>query len=193
MLFVLNLMEDDGEEHLFERDDVAIDRCIAELAKGNISAMTELYNLTKSAIYGFSLSLVKNAQDAEDILQETYIKIFTSAPNYVTQKKPMAWIFTITRNLSLMKIRAKSKIIDITDDILESNYMDVSQVSNEDKFILKAIIRELSDEEAQIVMLYAVAGYKHKEIAELLDIPLSTILSKYRRALAKLRTKLETL
>lgn len=52
-------------------------------------------------------------------------------------------------------------------------------------------MKQLTDQERQIVMLHAVAGFKHREIAELLELPLSTVLSKYRRALKKLRHSLE--
>ena len=61
------------------------------------------------------------------------------------------------------------------------------QMSAEDKLVLTECLKNLSDEERQIVMLHAVSGFKHREIARLLEMPLSTVLSKYNRAMKKLR------
>lgn len=61
----------------------------------------------------------------------------------------------------------------------------------EDRAVLEAALNILSDQERQIVVLHAAAGLKHREIAKLLELPLPTVLSKYRRALSKLKTKLE--
>ncbi len=64
-------------------------------------------------------------------------------------------------------------------------------VTVEDRQVLDAALTALADDERQIVLLHAVTGWKHREIAGLLELPLSTVLSKYRRALLKLKTKLE--
>ena len=61
----------------------------------------------------------------------------------------------------------------------------------EDNLVLTAALQSLKAEESQIVMLYAVAGFKHREIASLLELPLSTVLSKYSRAIRKLKTILK--
>ena len=65
--------------------------------------------------------------------------------------------------------------------------LDSHQVTDEDRIVLAAAINSLGDEERQIVTLHALTGMKHREIAELLDLPLATVLSKYRRALIKLK------
>ena len=65
------------------------------------------------------------------------------------------------------------------------------EVSQEDRLMLRMVLQVLSEEELQIVMLHAVAGCKHREIAQLLELPLPTVLSKYHRALKKLRKQWE--
>ena len=69
--------------------------------------------------------------------------------------------------------------------------MDSHDVTTEDRTVLTAALSALSEEERQIIMLHVTAGLKHREIAQLLELPLSTVLSKYRRALSKLKQKLE--
>ena len=66
-------------------------------------------------------------------------------------------------------------------------WADVPAVDHEDRMMLAALLRLLTEEERQIVVLHAVSGMKHREIAALLKMNLSTVLSKYNRALKKLR------
>ena len=74
--------------------------CIQKNAAGDKEALAALYEQTHAAVYGFALSILKNAQDAEDVLQDTYIQVWKAAENYVSAGKPLSWIFTITRNLA---------------------------------------------------------------------------------------------
>ena len=91
------------------------DGLISQIALGDTEALRELYEKTSSAVYGFALSILKNQHDAQDVMQELYVKVYENAPQYVSRGKPMAWILTITRNLSLMKLReaARKRIIQI--------------------------------------------------------------------------------
>lgn len=159
------------------------------LAEGDQTAMTELYTATSSAVYGFALSIVKNTADAEDIMQETYIRIYRAAPTYQRLGKPMAWILTIVRNLSLMKLRERKT--DTLPDDFELSSGETLHLVSENRLVLRTALRHLSDEERQIVTLYAISGMKHREISELLGLTLSTTLSKYHRALKKLQILLK--
>lgn len=166
---------------------------IAAMAAENTQALAMLYEQTKTAVYGFALSLTKNSQDAEDVTQETYVRLFQAAKSYRPRGKPMAWILTITRNLSLMKLRKrKNQGTPFQDHLVadEKQEQDFSENSI-NRIVLKTVLQALSDEERQIVMLHSVTGLKHREIAEVLQIPLSTALSKYRRALSKLKKGLK--
>ena len=80
------------------------DALINQIAMGNKEALRELYEKTSSAVYGFALSILANQHDAQDVMQELYVKVYENAPQYVCRGKPMAWLLTITRNLSLMKL-----------------------------------------------------------------------------------------
>ena len=102
----------------------------------------------------------------------------------------MAWILTITRNLCLQKLREQKKTADIPQEDWEPYLQHREALSPEDRLILQVCMNQLSDEERQIVILHAVAGFKHREIAKSLQLPLSTVLSKYNRALKKLKTYL---
>lgn len=162
-----------------------------QIAEGDMQALETVYHQTYQAVYGFILSILKNQYDAEDILQETYIKIKTGAHLYKPQGKPLAWIFTIARNLSYMKIRKDKNTQTSPYEELE-NMLDFSAVEDkENKLLLEAAFSILGDEERQIIILHANTGMKHREIAALVKLPLSTVLSKYNRGLKKLRNYIE--
>ena len=76
-----------------------IENYIKDISKGDKEALSKLYEVTKSSVYGFALSILKNMHDAEDVLQEVYVKIYENASLYQANKKPLAWILKITKNL----------------------------------------------------------------------------------------------
>lgn len=159
---------------------------IHRIGKGDKEAFADLYRQTERALYSFVLSLTKNHHDSLDIMQETYLKVRASAHLYKPMGKPLAWMFTIARNLTMTHFRQTKRFTekedDLEDDLLFSYVTDVT-----DRMVLQTAMEALTEEERQIVLLFAVNGFKHREIAEALEIPLSTVLSKYRRSLAKLK------
>jgi len=160
---------------------------ISRIAAGEKQALETLYMETKTAVYGFVLSIVRNPHTAEDIMQETYVKIYVSAEGYEPRGKPMAWILTIARNLSMMKLREKSsKHISLEQDWSDAKSDDGVERSL-DRIVLETAMNILSEDERQIITLHDVAGMKHREISKILQIPLPTVLSKYRRTLSKLK------
>lgn len=165
------------------------EQLLQRLATGDQEALAELYGQTRAAVYGFSLSIVKNPADAEDVLQDTYLQIYSAAGSYKPKGNPMAWILTITKNLSLMRLRQRSRFQDLEAHEWESAAR--VEAPSEDRPLLQAALKILSDEERQIILLHALSGLKHREIGSLLDLALPTVLSKYHRGLKKLRNYLK--
>jgi len=170
--------------------DAYLDKCIEETATGNMDGFKKLYEETKSSVYGFALSILKNPDDAEDVLQDCFVKVHGAAGDYKSQGKPLAWILTITRNLCLQLIRDRQKQADIPEEDWEKFIGENDNISTEDNIVLTEVLQTLAEDERQIVVLHTVSGLKHREIAEFLKMPLSTVLSKYNRSLKKLNEKL---
>lgn len=169
-----------------------LDKLIRGIAVGDKEALSKLYYETQAAVYAFSLSITKNVADAEDVLQETYLKIWANAERYTAKGTPMSWILTITKNLSLMKLREKKRHQDLEPEEWDMSFhIPDSAGTTEDRHLLEAALQILSEEERHIILLHAVSGLKHREIAHLLDMALPTVLSKYHRALKKLRKYIE--
>ena len=167
------------------------DKLIKDIAKGSMEALHTLYEKTHKSVYVFALSITKNTHDAEDILQDTFLKIYQKAADYTSYDKPMAWIFTIARNFALMKIRDGKKEGSLEDDndLPEQDFSFVEDLS--ERIILKTTINKLDDNERTILLLHTVAGLKNREIAELLDMSINTVLSKYNRTVRKMQKYLE--
>ncbi len=165
-----------------------LEGCIEAIGQGDRSALELFYNKTKSAVFAFSLSILKDRQDAEDVMQDCFITVCNSAHSYKKQGKPMAWLMTVTKNLCFGRIRQRKKTTNPEE--FESFIEAREDLPPEQRILLKESMASLSSEEHQIVVLHTVAGFKHREIASLLDIPLSTTLSKYNRAIKKLREKM---
>ncbi len=165
---------------------------ILRIGQNDQEALRTLYEQTNQAVYGFAYSILKNPQDAQDVLQDTFIQIHAAAPSYQCQGKPMAWILTITRNLALAKFRVAKRTAPLeTDYMTHEPVCDGMQLQSEHKLILQSALNVLSDESRQIVILHAVSGMKHREIAKILGLNLSTVLSKYNRAIKLIKKILQ--
>jgi RNA polymerase sigma-70 factor (ECF subfamily) len=167
-----------------------LDLLLGELAAGSTAALEGLYCRTHVAIYGFALSILKNTHDAEDAVHDCYLTVAGAAAGYRSQGKPMGWLITITRNLCLQRLRERRKLSDLPQEDWEPYLTSRESLTPEDRLTLAACMKHLSDQERQIVVLHAVSGLKHREIAAALNLPLPTVLSKYNRALKKLKTHL---
>ncbi len=187
MLFLLSLYNSSPHTQ-----PALCDKDITDIANGDREALKKLYSAVYRSVYGFALSITKNTHDAEDVLQETVLSVYEKSDSYTPQGKPMAWIFTIARNHALSKLREHSRKSGLNEnsDLDDDAFMTVDDADS--RIVLKAALSVLDDEERQIVMLHATAGMKNREIAEALQIPLGTVLSKYHRAIKKLRQHLET-
>ena len=167
-----------------------LDSLLSAIADGDKRALEQLYTLCSPAVYSFALSILRNEEDAKDVLQDSFVTLYRQAEKYRSKGNPMAWILTLTKNLCLMKLRQRKKDGDTPLEELAFTFAAPTGISTEDKIVIETALNSLSDEERQIVILHAVAGLKHREIAKLLDLALPTVLSKYNRALKKLQKML---
>ncbi len=190
MMIFMNII-DEQSTYPIDKGKLVLDEGIfIRIGNEDRDAFEEFYHLTEHSVYAFVLSIVKDHHDALDVMQDTYLKIRAAAHLYKPMGKPMAWVFTIARNLSMSKLRAKKLVDNIQVDDIE-NDLSFSYVTDyEDKLVLQAALKILNEQERQVILLHAVSGLAHHEIAKNLDMPLSTELSKYHRGLKKLKKHL---
>lgn len=188
MLMTMMLVENHFKPLRPVMDPHDLEELLRQIALGSQQAFEELYRATDSAIYGYALSLMRNHHEAQDVMMDTYLKIRCAAHLYMPMGKPMAWILTITKNLARTRLRSAGRQIPLDD--LEETTPSFDRDS-EEAVALEQAMKVLGDQERQILILHAVTGLKHREIAEMLGMPLATVLSKYARSLKKLKKALE--
>lgn len=168
-----------------------VEKCIIELALGNSKYLDELYSLIKGDVYAYALSKSLPRLDAEDIMQDTFMQIYKNAKLYTPRGKPMAWIMTIETNLINRYYQLKKREVNVDNEVLEATIVDENNysVASINNRIINDILTTLNEDERQIIILHIISNMKFKNIARLLNIPLSTVLSKYNRAFKKLKEK----
>jgi len=159
---------------------------------GNRTAQRQLYQLYSKAMYNTCYRMVGNEADAEDILQNSFIDVFTKLNSFKFESTIGAWIKRIVINNSinfLKKRRINFEILDDkTIDISEENESPVDNSLTMAK--VNEAMEQLSDGYRQVFSLYLLEGYDHKEIAGILGVSEATSKSQFSRAKAKIRTLL---
>lgn len=169
-----------------------IEKCLNEIKNGKIEALQLLYEELRISIFALILAIVRNRTLAEDLLQETFIRIYTKAYQYKENTNAKAWIITIARNLSYESLRSSKTLNLDIEELACEEFSDISVLvsSNEDKILnkleLTRALLSLEKTEREIVVMHVVAGLKHSEIGRTLCMPDSTVRWKYRLALQKL-------
>ncbi len=167
--------------------DAQMEDLIFRMSRGEIDAMGPLYELIETDVYAYALSKTTNKQDAEDVTHDTFVQIWKSAKQYTAMGKPMAWIFTVEMNLIRKRFNRDQRFVSFDETVeADSDGGDFAQSILNNEF-LKQILTVLDEEEREIISLHIVSELKHREIAKLLRKPLSTVLSKYNRAIKKLQ------
>ena len=158
-----------------------VEESIQAVADGNAGALKRLYEEFRLLVYAVAISILRNKPAAEDILQETFIRVYERAATYRPGTNPKAWIASIARNLAYDALRREKK--QITGNGCEPvNTTDHTL----DRLDLTKALFQLEETERQIVVLHVVAGLKHAEIGEELGLPAGTVRWKYRRGLSHL-------
>lgn len=163
---------------------LTLEQLILQMGQGSTLALEPFYEQTRASVFAFALSILGDRHSAEDVMQETYLRVYQGAGNYTAMGKPMAWLLTITKNLAFQKLRGDKSAPEELDEQLPAPGFETCTL---DRLTLQTALEALSREEREIVTLHAVAGFKHRETAAMLELPLATVLSKYHRALSKLR------
>jgi RNA polymerase sigma factor (sigma-70 family) len=155
-------------------------------------AAEALYDMYSSSLFGVIIRIVQNNEMAEDLLQETFVKIWNSFSSYSPDKGRLyTWMVNIARNLSIDKIRSKDYKNQSKNHELELNVtsIDVSRnIAYQPELLgVKDLVNKLRPEQKVILDLVYFKGYTHLEAADELSIPLGTIKTRLRMAIIQLR------
>ena len=161
----------------------AMHNCITDLRRGDREAFAELYRELKTPVYTIIYRIVYDRAQAEDVMQEVFLRLFRSPPDPGVQNL-RAWIFRMARNLAI-DCRRKPIHAEITDELEDTVHPKADAIVL--RLDIEAALRALSSEDREIVTLHLNAGLKFREIAEIVSKPLGTVLWRYRKAIGDLR------
>lgn len=170
-------MNTSGNQNTPESD--LISGCI----DGNRRLQEELYNRFSPRMYGVCLRYAGNAEEAEDILQEGFIKVYKKLGSFRSEGSFEGWIRRIFVNTAIEHFRRKKYLLPVTEkeeSTMEGNYLSVLDDLAE-RDILE-LVRQLSPGYRTVFNMYVVEGYTHKEIGEIMGISEGTSKSQLSRA-----------
>jgi RNA polymerase sigma-70 factor (ECF subfamily) len=171
---------------------------LAQVAGADRGALELLYDRYARVVYGIALRILGNAELAEDVVQETFWRVWRRSSTFQTGRGQVpAWIFGIAHNLSvdeLRRQRARPNPIYDTEEApvlrdMEDVRMDVAgeALENERRRIIADALQQISTEQREAIELAYFGGFSQSEIAERLQSPLGTIETRIRLGLRKLR------
>ena len=173
---------------------------LKEVAGGDLKAFSQLYDRFCGLLYSVAFSLLSDASDSEDLLQDVFVKIWKCAHQYSSREgSETAWLIVMTRNAALTRLRSKRR----RDAALERAAMDPSQaridsiaafdniISFESSLAVRKALTELTEDQREVLELAFLKGLTHEEIALLLEQPLGTVKSRLRRGMKALKSKLD--
>lgn len=163
-------------------DNENLKELIFRIHENDRQALSELYQEMKTSVYALALVYTKSEFEAEDIMQNTFLKIWSSAASF-KGKNAKSWIMTITRNLSLDWLRTCSRKNELTEDIPSSADCFEKIAVNE---TIKDLFSRLDENERETVLMYSY-GFTFSEIAAVVKKPRTTVQDRYSRAMKKLR------
>ena len=160
--------------------------------KEDIRSQEELYNMVAPLMYGLCLQYSGNEDDAKDIMQEGFIKVFKKIGQYRGKGSIVGWIRRIMINTALEKFRKQVNTYSLEEEISpDEEITDDGIVGNLTAQEILEIIQNLTPKYRLVFNLYAIEGYNHKEISELTGISEGTSKSNLSRARGILQKKIK--
>jgi len=172
------------------RDD--IENWLARCGMGDRRAFAALYQATSAKLFGICLRVLQDRTEAEDVLQDIYVKIWRNAGQYrVNGLSPMTWLITIARNAAIDRVRRRRAISGDSDGIdLHADPTpgpEARAMAASDRMRLTDCLGELDERHAQAVQGAYLDAETYADLAARFDVPLNTMRTWLRRSLLKLR------
>lgn len=163
---------------------------VARLQRGDEQALAELYDRLGTRVYSLALKLLSSHEEAEEVVQDTFLKLYRADSYATPQSSPRAYIYTIARNLALSRLRKrqarpqKADAVDVYDP-----HMGLSDKPRDldNGLLAEELLSTLKAEERELLEQNFYEGYTHAQLSERTGLPLGTVKSRVRRALLKLR------
>ena len=187
------------------QSEAAVVRDLAALVErmrsGQERALEELYDATVGKLYALALAILRSAEDAEEIVCETYAYAWANAARFdASRANALGWLLMLCRSRALDRLRQRRGTANTLDvaALAETKYVGVDQPFDmlslmQQRSRVYAALSQLTPERRYLVSLAFLRGLSHQEIADTTQLPLGTVKSHVRRALVQLREALEAM
>ena len=169
----------------------SVKHIITQLQSGDKSGFIALVDTHKNMVYGLSLKMTQSVEDAEEITQDTFVKVFQSIKSFKGQSKLSKWIYQITYFTAINHLRGRKKSSDnqLNDNtaLAENNSLETVGAADQKKFIDLAL-KELIPQERALITLFYLDEYSMKEVAKICALTESNAKVKIHRTRTKLKT-----
>lgn len=162
---------------------------IERVLQGNVSAFSSLVDKHKGLVYTIALRMLKSPEDAEELAQDTFVKAFSSLKSFKFESKFSTWLYRITYNGAISKLRKKQiELADIDNGNIPesevlSSYDAISELKrNEQKLYINLAIKQLKDDDSLMITLYYLEESSIEEISEITQLSISNVKVKLHRA-----------
>jgi len=162
---------------------------IVKAAKGSAKAQRKLYDLYAKAMFNICYRMMNNMEDAEDMLQEVFCEAFRRLESYRFESTFGAWIKRITINKCINELKRRKLSLELNEEITPDAMLDEAEETDDVELKvehIKLAMGMLSDGYRIVFSLYMLEGYDHQEIADIMQITVSTSKSQLARAKKKL-------
>ncbi len=173
-------------------EKIKLDQLFKEMKQGNAQMIQEIYNRYHRLVYGIAFSILKNKEDAEDVMQIVFSKLYSIDKSKLPKEKAGTWLYSVTKNEALAILRRKGEYVSL-EDIYNCENTRNEIDSFIDKESYNKLINKLSQKEQEIVSLKILSKLTFQEIAEMLGESENTIKWRYYKAIYTLRITLSNL
>ncbi|MEM8649532.1 MAG: sigma-70 family RNA polymerase sigma factor [Pseudomonadota bacterium] len=169
-----------------------IEKMIAAIALGSRADFEKLYQATSAKLFGICLRILNDRMEAEEALQEAYVKVWKSADRFsVGKASPISWLSTIARNCAIdlyRKRKPESGELDEAEIVADDTPSpEALTVISDDVRKMNICMKELNEKHAEAIRRIYLSGWTYDEAAQELDMPLNTVKTWVRRGLISLR------
>lgn len=166
---------------------------VAGVAKDDERAFLALYDRYASRVYGMTLLILGTPQLAEEVTQDTFLRLWSRARQYMAERGPfLPWLLTIARRIALDRIRLEARRPSLNDsndpELIWQNMPDAETTTEEARWrSLFFAVQSLHPDQRKVIELAYYQGLSQSEIAEVLGLPLGTVKTRLRAGMEKLR------
>ena len=169
---------------------MSLEQLIINCKKNDAKAQSQLYKLFSGTLFSLCLKYSKNYAEAEDVLQDSFITVFKKIKQFESKGSFEGWIKRVTINTALQRYRSKVVYEIVNEGQIEDVVVEVEEDNLSMDYLL-GLIQDLPDRYRLVFNLYALDGYSHKDIADMLEISTGTSKSNLARARMILKDKIE--